>query len=86
MVKHPWDKWNLGERPKDEWDRISSNGYLGKMQSKFNVDGGFGVYVIELNSDVWEESIRGIREKERENGFQVFQRNCRIQRKRKHLR
>jgi len=58
MGKHPWDKWNLGERPKDEWDRISSNGYLGKMQSKFNVEGGFGVYVIELNSDVWEESIR----------------------------
>ena len=65
----------------------SSNGYLGKMQSKFNVDGGFGVYVIELNSDVWEESIWRNSGKKREKMDSKFSKGIAgSKEKRKHLR
>jgi len=65
MGTRPWDKYRLNERPKDRWDRISVDGYFGKMQKTFDDhnDRGFGVYVIELNPDVWEESIQRNMEK-----------------------
>jgi hypothetical protein len=60
MSDHAWVKYRLNQRPRDSLDRISTDGYLGKMKSNFarHNDGGFRVYVIELDSGVWQDSLQ----------------------------
>ena len=57
--------YKISQKPEDNLDRISPNGYLGKMKKMFDrhQTSGYGVYVVELDSKVWEDSLRRNKDK-----------------------